>query len=602
MPRVFLPFYLACSVLVAGAGVGAQEGGDCDVPHFDVWNPVTLSNGSRISYFNNPTMLCAGGVTILADSAVVFEATNFTQLFGNVAFEDPDTRLTARQAQYFSQTRELRAWGNPELTDLSRGSVVQGDTMVLLRASESRPEERLTVTGRRPHATLYPARQPPSGTALSDSVAPGDTAAVPDSLAIQDSTKVRPPPDSATVLDPSAPRDSVLVAPDPSLRIGPDSSIVVERPDPPTVEPQDSVAVPLEGEPTPLPMGPDTTKAPYEVDAQRMVLEGSGFFRATGAVLIRRDSLEAVADSVEYDESAGTLFLSQEARLEMDTYDLAAEFIWLDVPGDELEGVRARGEAVLDGEEIRLLSPQIHLILTEGQLERLVAIRDPALDSLPEEELLLRQPHPVAREFGLGRFPLRPYAVAQDYLLWADSIEVLAPGEILEELWAIGQARGESMSRDSLNLEDTPPLIQRDWLEGDTIIATFAEATDSSGSTQDSLAVEEVGPEVPQGVRDPPEADSTESRYRIEKLVARASARSLYRMEPSDSTVVAEDGRLAVHYVVGDEITLSFSEGEVERMEVSGATRGVHLEPLPRRREGGVSGDTVSIGGREGGS
>jgi hypothetical protein len=38
----------------------------------------------------------------------------------------------------------------------------------------------------------------------------------------------------------------------------------------------------------------------------------------------------------------------------------------------------------------------------------------------------------------------------------------------------------------------------------------------------------------------------------------------------------------AVHYVVGQEITIHMFEGEVEAMEVLGQTRGVHLEPLGR--------------------
>jgi hypothetical protein len=362
-------------------------------------------------------------------------------------------------------------------------------------------------------------------------------------------------------------------------------------------DPEDPVP---EGIPETPRFTPDTTATPYEVDAKKMVLRGRGFFTATGAVLIRRDSMEAFADSVLYDQSAGTLFLSQEARLHMETYDLTADSIWMDVPGDELENVRARHYAVIEGEQIQLLAPSIFIFFAEGQMERLVAIRDTTLDSLAAGGVLPPRPHPAARQWGLGRFPSRPHAVAEDFLLWADSIEVLAPGEVLDELWAIGGARGESMARDSLNQDDTPELIRRDWLEGDTIIATFSEMSDSSSVSEDSLSV--VGPdrEVPLEDQGSPQADSTENSYRLEQLVARSSARSLYRLEPSDSTAVEEDARLAVHYVVGDEITILFTEGEVERMEVVGTTRGVHLEPVSRRRGGGVQADTASTSGRGG--
>ena len=37
----------------------------------------------------------------------------------------------------------------------------------------------------------------------------------------------------------------------------------------------------------------------------------------------------------------------------------------------------------------------------------------------------------------------------------------------------------------------------------------------------------------------------------------------------------------AIHYVTGDEITIIMDEGEADRLEVQGRTRGLHLEPLP---------------------
>jgi hypothetical protein len=53
-------------------------------------------------------------------------------------------------------------------------------------------------------------------------------------------------------------------------------------------------------------------------------------------------------------------------------------------------------------------------------------------------------------------------------------------------------------------------------------------------------------------------------------------------MEASDSTA-REEGLLAIHYVIGDQIAIVFSKGEIERMEVENA-RGTHLEPVARQR------------------
>jgi hypothetical protein len=81
--------------------------------------------------------------------------------------------------------------------------------------------------------------------------------------------------------------------------------------------------------------------------------------------------------------------------------------------------------------------------------------------------------------------------------------------------------------------------------------------------------------------------------------VAKVRARSLYRLAPTDSTASIEDGRLAIHYVTGDEITIFMKEGEVDRMEVAGATRGIHMEPVAARR-GVILPDTTlaSSGGK----
>ena len=180
--------------------------------------------------------------------------------------------------------------------------------------------------------------------------------------------------------------------------------------------------------------------------------------------------------------------------------------------------------------------------------------------------------------------PQNLHSQAQDFILEGDSMEVKAPGEVLDEVWAMGNARGESMIQDSLTTPDTPPLIARDWLEGDTIVAFFGEKKDSLSATDGPLLE-----------RDPVAVDAPtdEADYRLEQLVARVSARSMYRMAPSDSTLAAEGERLAIHYVIGDEITILLNEdGEAERMEVIGQTRGIHLEPLPGK---GEPVDTVAV-------
>ena len=153
---------------------------------------------------------------------------------------------------------------------------------------------------------------------------------------------------------------------------------------------------------------------------------------------------------------------------------------------------------------------------------------------------------------------------------------------------AMGGARGESSALDSLNTEETPPLIACDWLEGDTIVAFFQRAGDSlpAPPVGDSIPVEGEPTPLPE-VR---EADSAGTNYRLQRLLAQGNARSMYRMAASDSTVAEEPGQFAIHYVVGDQITILLNpEGEAEKMEVEGQTRGIHLEPLGLRALGADS-------------
>jgi lipopolysaccharide export system protein LptA len=565
-------------LLIPGSASG-QVGEGCDVPSHNGFVTVSLSNGSRITYFSAPTIVCGGDTRISADSAIVYEATNYTQLFRHVVFEDGESRLTADQAHYFDQERRLRAWGQVILRDLTEGSIIRGDTMVLLRAGPGRPEDQLTVLGTRPRATLYPTRQPVDEDSVAQAVPaveeqlPGDSAGVA-------------PPDTAGV----SPPDSVGVPPPDTAGVAPPDTSGVARPDTSGTVPPDTASTP------PLPgrgaqTAPQAERTPYEVQARRMFLEGSRYFRAVGGVTVVRDSVNAEADSLEYDQGVGALYLAQDARMKTGTYDLSARTIRLDIPQDDIRGVLARDEALLEGEELWLLAPAIHLLLSQGRVQRLSAMRGLEADSAateaeaPERLPPSRPLPPRIRDRGFQGFPERPHALAEDFLLWADSVEVLVPDETLDEVWAIGNARGESLARDTLNAPDTPDLIRRDWLEGDTIVAIFVPNADTAQAA--------VG------------AEPDSASYRLDRLIARVRARSLYRLAPTDSTRVEGEGegegeeeveaeRLAIHYVTGDEITIVMSEGEVERMEVAGETHGIHMEPVTEERRGAVP-DTTAV-------
>ncbi|MGD2122156.1 MAG: hypothetical protein PVJ76_10455, partial [Gemmatimonadota bacterium] len=179
----------------------AQGEAECDVPSHGGLVMTTLSSlsgESRLLEFKFPVIRCPGGVTIRADSARVYEATNYNQLFGNVVFSDQDSRLTANNAQYFADQRRLTASENTVLTDLTNGSIIRGDNMTLLRAGPGQAEDYLVVAGRRPHATLYPTVKEEQDTLVPDSaLAPPDTTALPPDSALAPPDTTALPPDSA---------------------------------------------------------------------------------------------------------------------------------------------------------------------------------------------------------------------------------------------------------------------------------------------------------------------------------------------------------------------------------------------------------------------
>jgi hypothetical protein len=148
-------------------------------------------------------------------------------------------------------------------------------------------------------------------------------------------------------------------------------------------------------------------------------------------------------------------------------------------------------------------------------------------------------------------------ARAQRVSIAADSLDVLTPSEAIERIHATGDARAESTARDSLNTPATPALARTDWMEGDTIVASFARV--------DNVAA-------------PDPAAESGDEYRLERLTAIGSARSLYRLAPEDSTRACGD-LPAIHYVTAERIVIEMKEGEIDRMDVTGQTEGVHAEP-----------------------
>jgi hypothetical protein len=142
------------------------------------------------------------------------------------------------------------------------------------------------------------------------------------------------------------------------------------------------------------------------------------------------------------------------------------------------------------------------------------------------------------RAFAFGPSGARATTAERDVI--ADSLDILMPDQRIREMMKVR-------------------TDERDWIRGDTLIATF-----------DSLAA----------------ADTTQPAVR--EIFASGSASAYYQI-PADSANRAKPG---INYVTGRVIRLTFKDGEVETVTVTDQANGVYLTPLAAdsaaRRPGGT--------------
>jgi len=325
----------------------------------------------------------------------------------------------------------------------------------------------------------------------------------------------------------------------------------------------------------------DAPTDPYQVSASRIRTQGDRYFWAAGQARIERDALQATSDSLIFDDQAGNLILTGSARLEQDDLDVSGDRINLHLPGDVIETVDVVGNARLVGSDLEVTGDELRLTLVDEQVQRMVAVRrgDAGTGTGSEEQ-------------GLGA-SAQPQLIAEALFARGDSIDVDAPGEILETVVAAGNARVETRSaarggmptapglsppeEEALSdedLSDTERILASlsidDWMEGHLIVASF---------TRREAAVPEA--------QDPDHAEGTpsaeEPEYRIDRLTATGNARSWYRTPPDGGDPASLDRRhWAISYLLADGISVHFSEGEMDWIEAIGTVRGWQAEPDAR--------------------
>lgn len=279
----------------------------------------------------------------------------------------------------------------------------------------------------------------------------------------------------------------------------------------------------------------DTTN----IEADMLELFGDDRFRATGGVIVRRDSLNGFSGIMEYDQATGAMEFVVQARIETSQYSLVGDTIRALVQRDTIRQVTSHGNAVLTTTEVNVQSPFLFLGLQGGELQRMVAVGRPA---------------------SRGQ-PVQARVESEQFRLQADSIDVLAPGQQLDRLFAVGRAYGEVIDTlPPIVVEGGPQdLLATDWMRGDTVQAFFA-----------------VNPKAA--------TDTTADERVLERVVTSGKpASSLYRRREAAEATPAGQPPAAPSYSIGyllaRRIEVALLEGEVTDVKATEDVRGVYLQP-----------------------
>jgi len=316
-------------------------------------------------------------------------------------------------------------------------------------------------------------------------------------------------------------------------------------------------------QPDPNTTSPDSVPEPLEIDADLMRIYGENRFVALGQVELTRGDIKGYAHEGEFDQGGQLITLSGSARLEGESFKLSGERIEATLESEKLREVIARKDAALEGEDMDLRAPEIHVLFEEGEIHRLVAVQEKVVGESGESVLATSS--------------ARPIVVSREIRLTADSIDALLPGRQLQEVVAVGGAYAVRVA-DSLDV-GLPDEIANDWLVGDTITSYFVP---SAKSAADSAAAE---------IEKSSNGEKGE-RVVLDRLVAVGAdgrARALYR--------IREKGRESeppgVNYLIANRIVLVMAEGEVKNVEADGPIEGMHLQPA------GAKPDATSPGAGE---
>jgi lipopolysaccharide export system protein LptA len=308
------------------------------------------------------------------------------------------------------------------------------------------------------------------------------------------------------------------------------------------------------------------TTDPYRITANQLRFEGEQFFWADGEVEVFRADLDANSDSLAYDRTAGNLVLIGNAEVKRESVLAQGGFVNLEFAEDRLRALTARVGGRVETESYILTGHEVLITLgADDALEGLTATSGRDTDSGLETEASLE---------------------GDNLRLTGNRVEIEPAVGDRRTLRATGRARGEALGEGfgAAPVEDAPApeepeegedsasaegLPDRDWIEGEEIVAFFELAPSPSGETP---------------------AQGEEDNWRLTRMESKGSAKALYRSAPEEGgeeeEVALDTTRrtFSISYIMADFIIIHLEAGEVSFLEADGNVQGLQLEP--QRGEG----------------
>ena len=272
---------------------------------------------------------------------------------------------------------------------------------------------------------------------------------------------------------------------------------------------------------------------PVDVKADRVTMEADSVVYAGGSVDITRPDLHAIGDSAFMDSGTELARLMRGPVIEGKAdrpFTLSGTTIDVHSRARKLERVVALGNGKAVSQDLDLRADTIDMRVNENKLEH---------------------------AYAWGGNGAR--AISPTQLITADSLDVRLPGQRIRQVFAVKHAWAQS-DPDSTKIRSK----ERDWLRGDTIVASF-----------DSVFAK----------------GDTSSRPQLVQLVARGSAQSFYQIAVAGAPL----DKPAINYVRGKAITVSLANKQVQRVRVTEQATGIYVEPIVARAPAPAAGDSTNV-------